>query len=139
MSYKASSTYTSGSPDCTDEDGHCLQATSQLLFTSFSAPADKHLKKLKGRQICVEDGSAHFGDSWGNTPGRYSQKDSRLTNAQVVISVVDHDHRPEIEENGEFPGGVPAAYQKYLNLMKQCWATKPTNRPTYEGIIGHMR
>lgn len=68
-----------------------------------------------------------------------SNTDLALLSVQVVISVVDHDHRPDIDEDGGFPGGVPAAYPDYLQLMRQCWATKPTERPTYEAIIGKMR
>lgn len=58
---------------------------------------------------------------------------------QVVILVVDHDKRPDIDAERGFPGGVPAAYNDYIRLMAQCWATDAQSRPTYETIIGQMR
>lgn len=58
---------------------------------------------------------------------------------QVVIFVVDHDLRPSIDDTGSFPGGLPVAYDDYLDLMRRCWATAPTERPNYETIIGAMR
>ena len=58
---------------------------------------------------------------------------------QVVIFVVDHDRRPELDKNGAYLGGLPAAFQDFLQLMRNCWATEPTDRPTYEAVIGEMR
>lgn len=58
---------------------------------------------------------------------------------QVVISVVDHDRRPELPPAEELPGGLPADKGRYLQLMQQCWTQHPQTRPSYETIIGQMR
>ena len=59
---------------------------------------------------------------------------------QVVILVVDQQQRPDIpRELTSLPGRSLGCPDHYVELMQQCWATDPAQRPSFERVISHLR
>ena len=60
--------------------------------------------------------------------------------AQVVILVVDQQQRPDIPQDlASLPGSSLRCPDAYVELMQQCWATDPAERPSFERVISHLR
>ena len=63
-----------------------------------------------------------------------------LSQAQVVIMVVDQQQRPELPEDAALLPGPPLrSMPAYVQLMHACWATDPAARPSFEGVIAQLR
>ena len=59
---------------------------------------------------------------------------------QVVILVVDQQQRPDIPRDpASLPGRSLRCPDHYVELMQQCWATDPAQRPSFERVISHLR
>ncbi|CAL5230064.1 g13517 [Coccomyxa viridis] len=59
---------------------------------------------------------------------------------QVVILVVDQQQRPDIPQDlASLPGSSLRCPDAYVELMQQCWATDPAERPSFERVISHLR
>ena len=69
-----------------------------------------------------------------------SQLDFWVTLLQVVILVVDQQQRPELPQDlMALPGSPLRRPGPYLELMQQCWATDPAQRPSFERVISLLR
>ena len=54
--------------------------------------------------------------------------------------MVDQQQRPDIPQDlTSLPGRSLHCPDPYLDLMQQCWSTDPTQRPSFERIISHLR
>ena len=59
---------------------------------------------------------------------------------QVVILVVDQQQRPDLPQDlMALPGKPLGSPGPYLDLMQQCWATDPAQRPSFERVISALR
>lgn len=59
---------------------------------------------------------------------------------QVVILVVDQQQRPDLPQDlMALPGRPLGSPGPYLDLMQQCWATDPAQRPSFERVISALR
>ena len=58
---------------------------------------------------------------------------------QIVIEVADRGARPDIPDRSELPGEPLCQHKQYVELMEHCWAQDPSNRPSFEQVIGKLR
>ena len=55
-----------------------------------------------------------------------------------MAAVSQQQMRPEwTDEKEALPGGPPPP--GYVPLVERCWSEEPTDRPTFEAIITHLR
>ena len=59
----------------------------------------------------------------------------------MVILVVDQQQRPDLppQDLMALPGRPLGSPGPYLDLMQQCWATDPAQRPSFERVISALR
>ena len=54
--------------------------------------------------------------------------------------MVDQQQRPDVPQDlTSLPGSSLRCPEAYVELMQQCWATDPAERPSFERVISHLR
>jgi hypothetical protein len=50
--------------------------------------------------------------------------------------------RPEVPARDQLPGPDSASWaglDAYVQLMRDCWAQRPTDRPSFDEVVGRLR
>ena len=57
-----------------------------------------------------------------------------------MVTVAEKQLRPDVPEDpSQLPGGSFSEIERFLALMRACWAAEPKERPTFESIITELR